>query len=375
MNDRLDVALACAADGVHLPEQGLPVAAARRLAGEGFIIGRSVHSAAEAVRAQEEGADYVQVGTIFASRSHRARPVAGLALLEAVAAAVRVPILAVGGITAANVGEAMPAGASGAAVISAILGAPSPREAARDLAQAMAAVAREGELMIALTVNGERRELDGPIGLVAFLESVAVDPRYVAVARNGDVVPREEWPGITLEDGDVLEVVRMVGGGAEQDEKGAVIGGRFASLARLRRGDSGRYPDTGERRFGEERGVPEALLVSVTVTYGSAVLFMLARFVVMGDLNLDTPVRPLLYLLAITVVALLAFVGLMSGLPWHYFLGGANGRSYCRDRCPHRAPNRHRHGQRRFRCRPDGRRDRIRPLGAPRPSQGPHRCP
>ena len=140
VNDRLDVALACAADGVHLPERGLPVAAARRLSGEGFIIGRSVHSVAEAVRAQEEGADYVQVGTIFASRSHPDQPIAGLALLEAVAAAVTIPILAVGGITAANVGEAMAAGASGAAVISAILGAPSPREAARALAQAMTAV-------------------------------------------------------------------------------------------------------------------------------------------------------------------------------------------------------------------------------------------
>jgi thiamine-phosphate pyrophosphorylase len=140
VNDRLDVALACAADGVHLPEQGLPVAAARRLAGEGLIIGRSVHSVAEAVRAPEEGADYVQVGTIFASRSHPGQSPAGLALLEAVATAVTIPILAVGGITAANVGDVMRAGASGAAVISAILGAPSPREAARGLAQAMAAV-------------------------------------------------------------------------------------------------------------------------------------------------------------------------------------------------------------------------------------------
>jgi thiamine-phosphate diphosphorylase len=117
------------------------VAAARRLAGEGFIIGRSVHSVAEAVRAQAEGADYVQVGTMFASRSHPDQPVAGLGLLEAVAAAVNIPILAVGGITTTNVGDVMHAGASGAAVISAILATPSPREAARGLAQAMAAVA------------------------------------------------------------------------------------------------------------------------------------------------------------------------------------------------------------------------------------------
>jgi thiamine-phosphate pyrophosphorylase len=141
VNDRLDVALACAADGVHLPEQGMPVVVARHLAGEEFVIGRSVHSVVEALRAQEEGADYIQVGTTFASRSHPGQPVAGLGLLEAVAGAVSIPILAVGGITAANVGEAIGAGASGAAVISAVLGAPSPREAARALSGAMAAVA------------------------------------------------------------------------------------------------------------------------------------------------------------------------------------------------------------------------------------------
>ena len=67
--------------------------------------------------------------------------------------------------------------------------------------------------MIALTVNGERREVDAPIGLIAFLESLAIDPRYVAVARNGDVLPRVQWPETTLQDGDMLEVVRMVGGG------------------------------------------------------------------------------------------------------------------------------------------------------------------
>lgn len=137
VNDRLDVALACAADGVHLPEQGLPVAAARRLKGEGFIVGRSVHSVVEAQRAEAEGADYVQVGPIFATRSHPDASPVGVGLLSDVAKAVDIPILAVGGITADNVGQAIEAGASGAAVISAILDSSSPGEAARRLALAM----------------------------------------------------------------------------------------------------------------------------------------------------------------------------------------------------------------------------------------------
>jgi len=137
VNGRLDVALLCAADGVHLPEKGPSVAATRRLAGDGFIIGRSVHSVEEAMKAQDEGADYVQVGAIFPTRSHAGLRPAGPALLESVAARVAIPIVAVGGITAENVGQVMRAGASGAAVISAILDSPSPTAAARRLAEAV----------------------------------------------------------------------------------------------------------------------------------------------------------------------------------------------------------------------------------------------
>jgi len=137
VNTRLDVALVCGADGVHLPERGPSVAATRSLAGDGFIIGRSVHSAEEAVKAQEEDADYVQVGAIFPSRSHPGQTPAGLGLLESVAARVTIPIVAVGGITAGSVGQVMQAGARGVAVISAILDSPSPGAAARRLAEAM----------------------------------------------------------------------------------------------------------------------------------------------------------------------------------------------------------------------------------------------
>jgi uncharacterized membrane protein YdcZ (DUF606 family) len=77
--------------------------------------------------------------------------------------------------------------------------------------------------------------------------------------------------------------------------------------------------------LGEERGVPEALMVSVTVTYGSVVLFMAARFAFTGELNLNTPGRPLLYLLPLAFIVPLAFLGLMGGLHWYYFLGGLAG--------------------------------------------------
>jgi uncharacterized membrane protein YdcZ (DUF606 family) len=77
--------------------------------------------------------------------------------------------------------------------------------------------------------------------------------------------------------------------------------------------------------MGEERGVTEALLVSVTVTFGCAVGAMLIRFLIVGELNLDTPGRPILYLLPVAVVAVLVFAGLMRGLESYYFVGGAAG--------------------------------------------------
>ncbi len=180
--------------------------------------------------------------------------------------------------------------------------------------------------MITLTVHGEKRQLEGSTKLTAFLETLEINPRYVAVARNGSVVRRDEWPQVVLEDGDVLEIVRMVGGGAQaRTRKEPLAMDALLLLLAFGAGLAAAVQILVNGALGEERGVPEALMVSVTVTYGSVVLFMLIRFAIMGDLNLNTPGRPLLYLLPLTFVALLAFLGLMGGLQWYYFLGGLAG--------------------------------------------------
>jgi len=137
VNDRADVALACGAHGVHLPEAGLPVATARHLVGEEMLVGRSVHSPSEALRAQEEGADYVVVGPVYPTRSHPGHPGAGPALVREVAQALRIPVLAIGGIDEARVAEVVRAGAAGVAVISAILEREDVEEAARRLRRAL----------------------------------------------------------------------------------------------------------------------------------------------------------------------------------------------------------------------------------------------
>jgi len=138
VNDRIDVALAVEADGVHLPTHGLPVAEARRLLGPNRLLGVSTHSPAEAPRAQAEGADFLVLGPIFDTPSKRpfGSPL-GPGILRAARTEVAIPLFAIGGITAANAPEVLAAGADGVAVISALLAAPDPGEAARALLAAV----------------------------------------------------------------------------------------------------------------------------------------------------------------------------------------------------------------------------------------------
>jgi thiamine-phosphate pyrophosphorylase len=132
VNDRVDVALACGADGVHLGQDDLPVRAAREILGPDRIIGASTHNVEEALRAEEQGADYVNVGPIYetATKTHAAGPV-GIALFTAVRARVRVPITVMGGIKLANVEPLVRAGARRIAVVTAVVGADDIAEAVR----------------------------------------------------------------------------------------------------------------------------------------------------------------------------------------------------------------------------------------------------
>ena len=116
VNDRLDVALAAAAHGVHLRGDSLPAARARSVAPPGLLIGRSVHSVEEASRAGD-AVDYLICGTVFATASKHGREPAGLGVLADVARATAIPVLAVGGVTADNASRVAQSGAAGVAAI------------------------------------------------------------------------------------------------------------------------------------------------------------------------------------------------------------------------------------------------------------------
>ncbi len=125
VNDRVDIAFAAGADGVHLGQDDLPIEEARRILGPDAVIGVSAGSAAEAADAQRRGADYIGLGPICAtSTKPDAGPVCGIEGIRAVRAAVDIPIVAIGGITLDMAGEVIAAGADAVVAIAAVVGSP-----------------------------------------------------------------------------------------------------------------------------------------------------------------------------------------------------------------------------------------------------------
>lgn len=136
INDHLDIANTCEADGVQLGEKSASVKLARDIT-KNMLIGRSVHDIEGAIQAEKDGADFLIVGTIFPSSSHPNETPKGLNLLKELAKIIKIPFLAIGGISKDNIGSVIEAGASGAAVISAISSANNPTQATIDLLNKM----------------------------------------------------------------------------------------------------------------------------------------------------------------------------------------------------------------------------------------------
>jgi thiamine-phosphate pyrophosphorylase len=138
VNDRLDVAIACGADGVHLGPDDIPIPEARKIMGSKKIIGASAHTAAQAKKAEALGADYVGAGQVFhtATKGIKQHPISINKLTE-IRKAVSIPVIAIGGIKPANAARVMESGCAGVAVVSAIMSAKNPKRAAARLTKAL----------------------------------------------------------------------------------------------------------------------------------------------------------------------------------------------------------------------------------------------
>lgn len=141
VNDRADIAVAARAGGVHVGDDDLPVAQARGIVGPDALVGATCRDAESARRAEAEGATYLGVGPAFATTTKAGLPSAlGLVGVARVAAAVEVPVIAVGGVTAARVGPLLDAGAYGVAVCGAAFASADPRAATEELRAAIEGV-------------------------------------------------------------------------------------------------------------------------------------------------------------------------------------------------------------------------------------------
>jgi thiamine-phosphate pyrophosphorylase len=143
INDRVDVAVAVNADGVHLGHQSMPVDAVRKIVGKDMLIGVSTHSLAEAKEAEAGGADFITIGPIFdtPSKAKLGVPV-GLNILKELKDDIKIPYSALGGVKSGNLIQVMDAGAFGAALISAILAADDIKKASSKITEAIAVIDR-----------------------------------------------------------------------------------------------------------------------------------------------------------------------------------------------------------------------------------------
>ncbi len=133
INDRIDIALACDAAGVHLGQQDIPCTIARKILGPNKLIGVTAKTVKQALQAEQDGADYLGCGALFPSGAKPEAQPMTLSTLSEILAAVHIPVTAIGGISADNVHLPVEAGANGVAVVSAILGQPDVCAAARKL--------------------------------------------------------------------------------------------------------------------------------------------------------------------------------------------------------------------------------------------------
>ena len=133
INDRIDIAMAVQATGVHIGQHDLPAAAVRKVIGENMLLGVSASSIAEAIQAQQDGADYLGVGAMFPTGTKIDADSVSMEELQKIRAAVSLPIVVIGGINKGNAGRFKPMGIDGLAVVSAIIAQSDIKAAAAEL--------------------------------------------------------------------------------------------------------------------------------------------------------------------------------------------------------------------------------------------------
>ncbi|WP_342771444.1 thiamine phosphate synthase [Paenibacillus sambharensis] len=209
VNDHPDIALAAEADGVHLGQEDMPIAEARERMGADRIIGISTHAIEEARAAERDGADYIGVGPVFPTGTKPGRQAVTTSYVRQVADEIRIPWVAIGGITPDNADQVLAAGASRLCAVSAVVGSSDPASVCRRLKEQIAAA--RGEL-VPIKLNGREEQVRAGT-LEQLIQSYGLADKRIVAELDGAIVQRNRWESTQVRAGMTLELVHFVGGG------------------------------------------------------------------------------------------------------------------------------------------------------------------
>lgn len=216
INDYPDIALEVEADGVHLGQDDMTIHEARRLLGKGRIIGISTHNIGQAVKAEQDGADYIGVGPVYPTNTKPGRAAVTTSFVAEAASRISIPFVAIGGITPDNVDEVLAAGAKRICAVSAIVGSNDPEAVCRKFHQRIqmaADAASSGEQsMRRIIVNGQER-VTAAATVEQLVQSLGQYNKRLVAELDGVLIQRAAWAETKLEDGISIELIHFVGGG------------------------------------------------------------------------------------------------------------------------------------------------------------------
>ncbi len=214
VNDHLDVALAVDADGVHLGQEDLPLAEARHIVGPNRLIGISTHHIAQALEAEAGGADYIGVGPVYPTQTKPGKTAVTTTYVKEAAQRIRIPFVAIGGITAGNVDDVLAAGATKICAVSAVVGSDDPAEVCRRLLARIdcARPCAGSRSTVSVRVNGRDRQTTS-LHLDELVRELGLLDKRIVMEVDGAIIPQEVWRDTTLVNGATIEIVHFVGGG------------------------------------------------------------------------------------------------------------------------------------------------------------------
>ncbi|NIK76918.1 thiamine-phosphate pyrophosphorylase [Paenibacillus castaneae] len=209
INDYADIVLEIDAEGVHLGQEDMPIAEARRLLGQERIIGISTHNLQQAKAAERDGADYIGVGPVFPTNTKPGRPAVTTSYVAEAARHISIPFVAIGGISPSNVNAVLAAGAKRICAVSSIVGSDDPAEVCRSFLRQINSAAFGYK---SITVNGQQEQSSART-IDELVVELGQQNKKLVVELNGQIVQRALWAETVLHSGAIVELVHFVGGG------------------------------------------------------------------------------------------------------------------------------------------------------------------